>query len=293
MRSSSLHAPTPVVLSELMLKARQPAVTRTCEFPAVVECECQVSRRMAFAAMRQRFREIGAPVPFRALRGVGRKAAIRIEQDRPEIHRPALVEWKHQRIGGSGRTHRRQTEQIGLDRQRVRIRHIGVGRKRHRRIKPRAVAAGAAMNRVEKILVAVIADAGFFVRRDVGRVQRAERKLEPETAGIFPAALRGVADHAIRRPRQIGAAFDKARLGERSRNAGGVGGLVIRQRHFRAIRERHRAGAADNPDPDRQRNDHDRDNAKENATGSGAHAFFPAIRDRSIGSLRSATPVAA
>ena len=46
--------------------------------------------------------------------------------------------------------------------------------------------------------------------------------------------------------------------------------------------------------PDRQRDHDDRDNADENATRGGAHAFFPAaIRARSIGSRRKATPVAA
>ncbi len=50
----------PVALSELMLKARQPAVERACEFLPVVERERQIARRVAFAAMRQRFGEIGA-----------------------------------------------------------------------------------------------------------------------------------------------------------------------------------------------------------------------------------------
>ena len=218
---------------------------------------------MAFAAMRQRFGEIGAAVPFRTFRGIRLEAGIRIEQRRPEVHRPALVERKHQRIGGGGRAHRRQAEQIGLDRQRIRVGHVGIGRKRHRRIKPRAIAARAAMNRVQKILIAVIADAGLLVGRDVGRIQRAERQLEREAAGIFLAALRGVADHAIRRPRQIGAALDEARLGERSRNAGGIGGLVIGQRHFRTIGECHRTGTAEDPQTRRQRDHDDGDNAEQ------------------------------
>ena len=85
--------------------------------------------------------------------------------------------------------HRRQAEQIGLDRQRIGVGHVGIGGVRHRRIKPCAVAADAAMDRVKKILVAVIADAGFLVGRDVGRIQRAERQPDRQPAGIFlPAA---------------------------------------------------------------------------------------------------------
>src|SRR6266702_8124593 len=64
---------------------------RTGEFLAVVERERKIARCMAFAAMRERFGEIGASVPFRALRGVRLVSYVRIEDLRPEHHRPALV----------------------------------------------------------------------------------------------------------------------------------------------------------------------------------------------------------
>jgi hypothetical protein len=63
-----------------MLKAFQPA-----EFLAVVQRERQVARRMAFAAMGQRLREIRAPVPLRTLRRVRFEAGIGIEQDDQKI----------------------------------------------------------------------------------------------------------------------------------------------------------------------------------------------------------------
>ena len=248
---------------------------------------------MAFAAMRQRLGEIGAAIPFRAFRRIGLEARIRIEHRRPEAHRPALVERERQRVGGRCRAHRRQAEQIGFDRQRVRIRNVSVGRIRHRRIKPRAVAPDAAMHGVEEILIAVIADAGFLVGRDVGGIKRAERQLEAESAGIFLAARRGVADHAVRRLRQIFATLDNACLRQRGRHTGRIGAAIIRQRHIRAGAERHRAGAADNPDPYDQYYHHDGGDAEQNATRGRAHAFFPAISARSIGSRRNATPVAA
>jgi hypothetical protein len=124
-------------------------------------------------------------------------------------------------FSGAG-AHRRQAEQIGFYCQCVVVGHIGVGRKRHRRIKPRAVVADAAMNRVEKILIAVIADPGFLVGGDVGRVQRAKRQFEREAAGIGLAVLRGVAGLAVCRPRQISAALDKARLRKRRRTPVGL-----------------------------------------------------------------------
>ena len=41
---------------------------RAGEFFPVVQRKRQIAWRMALATMRQRFREIGAPIPFRALR---------------------------------------------------------------------------------------------------------------------------------------------------------------------------------------------------------------------------------
>ena len=79
------------------------------------------------------------------------------------------------------------------------------------------------------------------------------------------------------------------------RNAGRIGGLVVRQRDLRAAGESHRAGTADDPDADdASATDDDRDDAGEDTARLRAHAFFPAASSvRSIGSRRSATPVAA
>src|ERR1700730_11093817 len=47
------------------------------ELFAVVQSETKIPRRVAFAAMGQRFGDIGASVPFRAAIGIGRKASSR------------------------------------------------------------------------------------------------------------------------------------------------------------------------------------------------------------------------
>ncbi len=263
------------------------------EFVAVVERKGEVARRMAFAAMRQCFHKIRAPVPLRTLRCVGCKARVGVKHRRPEQHRPALVERERKRILGRRRAHRWQAEQIGLHRQHVFIAHVGVGRVRHRRIKHRAVAALAALDRVQKILIAVIADAGFLVRGDVGRIQRAERQFEAETAGKFLFPRFGVADHAVRRLGQIFAAFDQARLLEPGRDAGRFCAAIIRERDLGAAGEGERTGSADDPGAERDRRNDDDGEAHEN-THSPSHAFFPAaISERSIGMRRNATPVAA
>ena len=50
------------------------------KFPAVVGREGEIAGGVAFAAVRQRFRDIGAPVPFGTLRRIRRKASIGTER---------------------------------------------------------------------------------------------------------------------------------------------------------------------------------------------------------------------
>ncbi len=83
------------------------------------------------------------------------------------------------------------------------------------------------MHGIEEILVAVVADAGLLVRRDVGRVERAERQFEGEPAGEWLAALRGVANDTVGSVREVLAAFDQARLRKLRGHAGRVGVLVV------------------------------------------------------------------
>ena len=161
--------------------------------------------------------------------------------------------------------HRQQAEQIGFDRERIRICKVSVGRIRHRRIQPRAVAANAAMQRVQEILIAVIADAGVFVRREVGRIQRAERQPDSEAAGIILAARRRVANHAIRRFRQIFAPLDLARLGERGRHPRGISRLVVSERHLWPFRKGQRPRTSNDPASNRCCNRDDCNSAKEDA----------------------------
>ena len=154
-----------------------------------------------------------------------------------------------------------------------------------------AIAPLAAAQGVEKILIAVIADAGVFVGRDVGRVERAERQRNRQAAGIVRAARRGVADQAIGGAREIFAALDLIGIGEILRNAGRIGLVVIRERNRAAAGERQRSlgeslqGEHDRGYQDNEDNDHD-------AGAHDTHALTASAR-RSIGSRRSATPVAA
>src|SRR3546814_3222059 len=77
-----------VCSSDLLVGAdveRAPSVRRRPgELVAVVEREPEIARRVAFAAMRHRFGEIGAPVPLRAAIGIGPERRRRVEHPRPQ-----------------------------------------------------------------------------------------------------------------------------------------------------------------------------------------------------------------
>ena len=189
--------------------------------------------------------------------------------------------------------HGGQAEKVGLDRQHVGVGHEGVGCVGHGRIKPRTVLADAAPHGVEEILIAVIADAGVLVGCDVGRIERAERQWESETAGIRRAARRGMTDHAISSLGEIFAAFDDVGLGEAGRNAGRIGLVIVGKRNCRAASKRQRPAGEGTPCEDADGHD---DDGGYNKNGDAAHrgyAFFTAMAARSIGRRRRGTPVAA
>ena len=87
----------PDPLSDVILKAYQPAATAPLNL-FLLSSACQISRRVTFAAMRERFGDIRAPVPFWTLRRVGLKPPIFVEERRPETHQPALVERQWKRV---------------------------------------------------------------------------------------------------------------------------------------------------------------------------------------------------
>ena len=64
------------------------------------------------------------------------------------------------------------------------------------------------MQRREKLAIGHVADSGFLVRRDIGRHQRAERRLQRQPAGERLAAGLGVARSAIGEHRKISSALD-------------------------------------------------------------------------------------
>ncbi len=177
----------------------------TAQVLALVKTKPQIARRMALAAVAERRRQIGAAIPLLILVEIRRETLLLEERQVPEFHAPTLVERERQLVLRVGLFHRRQTEQIILDRQHVIAAQFGVRGIRHRRIQV-ALWADALTHRAYELIVAPVADAGFLVSGDVGAVNGAERQLEGEAACIRRAARRGVARHAVGGTRQVLAA---------------------------------------------------------------------------------------
>ena len=72
-----------------------------------------------------------------------------------------------------------------------------------------AIRADALLHGLDELIVGPVADAGFLVRRDVGRVQRAERHLHRQAAGVGLATFGDVAGQAVRGAGQVFAAFEQ------------------------------------------------------------------------------------
>ena len=177
--------------------------------------------------------------------------------------------------------HRGQAEKIGFDRQRVGVGHVGIGRIRHRRIKQRTVAADALVQGIEKLLVRVIADAGFLVGRDVGRIHRADQwQIEGEAARIGLNAWRGVTGDAIGGMGEIFTPLDQIGLRQFFGNACGVCACIVGQRNRRAIGERHRRGNQHKPGCKAERDDDDNRDRDTN----GSHAYAMLLAEPDIGS---------
>jgi hypothetical protein len=141
--------------------------------------------------------EIGAAIPFFALRRVGLIRALLQEQHVPGGHQRADVQREDEIVARRRRLDRLACHQIGIERLVVVVGDQGemiIGKSR---IEMRAVAIGAFAHGALEGLDAPVADAGLLIRRDVGRIDRAERRGHRETAGEGLAAGRSVAGDAV------------------------------------------------------------------------------------------------
>jgi hypothetical protein len=193
------------------------------------------------------FREISAAIPFGTLCNIRFEALVWVEQEGPNAHQPTLVKWESQRIVARRCVHRLETEEIRFDRERIGVCDVGVARKGHCRVKVPALPINSAVLRVQKVGVAILADTGFGVGRDVRGVKRPEGQDESQTSRERRTTGRRVAGLAVRSARQILAALHEAGARKLRGNTRRIGRVTVGDRHASAAREIHRAGTEHDP----------------------------------------------
>jgi hypothetical protein len=85
---------------------------------------------------------------------------------------------------------------------------LRIGRVGHRRIKLSPIPPNSVAKRPRKFLLRVASDPEILRRRDIGRVDGAERRADSQPAGKGLAARRGMAGSAVRGRGQILPALD-------------------------------------------------------------------------------------
>ena len=142
--------------------------------------------------MPERLHEIRAAIPARIATGVRLELLLRREHRSPDAQRPALIERKrHLRFGRPMLHGRHAVHHVGVKRVHVLVSDLhesGIG---HRGIQALAARADPFAQRPREILVAVRADAGLAVRRDVAADDRAERRSHVQAARIRRAVRSG------------------------------------------------------------------------------------------------------
>ena len=165
--------------------------------PGEFEAHHEVARRMAGAAMRQPFDKIGPPVPCGGALFVPRQLAVREVQQGPEVHERAHRQHKSAGIGLVGDRHGRNAHIVGVKRVNVVRRRELREDKGHCRIEIAIARRDAVAHHAMKIGARIVADAVLFVRRDVGRIQRAERRPYGQASGAHRPLRQRVAAEAV------------------------------------------------------------------------------------------------
>ena len=188
----------------------------------------RIARRVAGRAMAQPLHQIGPAGR------VGRHRRVIHEQQVPARHQRPDVEREGQAGRRRLRVHRRARHQEGVDRRDVRLGGMGVVVVGKRRIEEPAVPVDAVPHRAGERGIGPGADPGRRVRRDVGGVHGAERRLHRLAPGIRRAVRPRMAHRAIPHRRELRALGHEFR-----REAAGRG-----RRDRRAIRDGERRRGA-------------------------------------------------
>ena len=138
----------------------------------------EIARAVTFGAMAGPVHQVGATVPLRRLRRIGRKGPVVKEEELPHADQAAEVEGEHEVVPAHPARHRRQGFQIGEQVAHVGERHVligGVGKSGEEVLAP---GRGSLPERGDEIRFAPLADAVAGVGRDVRHVEGAERGFQ-------------------------------------------------------------------------------------------------------------------
>ena len=138
----------------------------------------QVARRVALRAMARPVDQIGAAIPLRILRCIGPERLAVEEQQLPAAQRAADVERERHVVVAHPALHRRQRLEIGEQVAQILVLHALVRRvgKRGKIMPP--VRRGSLHHRGDELRLVPLADAVVLVGRDIGNVERAERRFQ-------------------------------------------------------------------------------------------------------------------
>ncbi len=152
---------------------------------------------MACAAMAEAFDQIGAAIPDFRFRRISLEDIRLMEQRVPSRQQGTKIERKRQLVSRNLRSHRRLRHQISVERLQIGVASLGEMRIGKRRIEMPAVAMDALAHGAFEGGIRPRADASRDIRRDVGCVDRAERRFQRSPAGVENAVRAGMADRAI------------------------------------------------------------------------------------------------
>jgi hypothetical protein len=200
--------------------------------------------------VRQPFDQIGAAIPFRALRRVRLIGAATKEQQLPAGDDKPLIERKRKLVRAGRRMNGLPCHQVRVERLVIFVGHIGEVIVGKCRIQVLPVAIDSRPHGTTKGGFRPPADPGLGIRCNIGGKDRAERRRHRKSTGKVLAAAHGMAIVAIADRGQLAASLDQ--------------GGIERLRRGRIDRSDRR------PPPDRKgrnpaRNQERRDNATDNS----------------------------
>ena len=183
-----------------------------------------VTRAVALGAVRRGVHQIGAAVPRRRLRGVGTEGLFVEEQKLPPADEAADVERERHLMGGGTALRGRQRAQISEEIARVVEAHMRVSGVGKGWVIMLPAGRGALGHGGDELGLGPAADAVIGIGRDVGRIERPERRFQrlatAETGAVL-LVLRGVAGGAAARREQLTAIVE---IGGARRQRAGLDG---------------------------------------------------------------------